>query len=571
MRLPTLNAVALALLLIGVTGMVVPTTADTGDHVWDDPAIVLAPSSGPNGQYAQLDANGNLTVNVSGANVEAITDIEDVFTITNEEGDQYAVWVSHDGNDSVSFFVGDNRTLEDSGDPIVLDPNETRAVGFRIDGQGHAAGETLMTTLTLHAERVSSTTPTSAPTGSGSSGGAAATTPVPTSTTPTPTPTRSLEGAVQVEFLVRAEDGDPGTTRFEPASSGEVTVRRLAVSELSIEDQLSEPTPVINHSYRGPVEVGTECPCDLDPSARATGADAVTTVGEPIYLSGSRSRVGHASAVDTDSRILMLVDVEVPRERRDQPGRIRLTLPRGEFGNADPRQAVVTRRTSDGWQILDTRVARLADGNVTLESRTPGFTTFAVFASTDVRYEWTLPDNSTVTGRQLETQFDEPGRYNVTLTVSDAVGRSRSAEYHVIANDRPTVEIEGLENATAGEATTLRANVTNEMGNVTVTWTFPDGSTAVGQTVTRELTVGQTVRVSAVDEFGLEGEDADVVGAPAEVSSQPLFPSGPSIRTLGSQFAIVGGLLIFLITALRWFIDRRRRLPGRANRSVRRG
>ncbi len=69
------------------------------------------------------------------------------------------------------------------------------------------------------------------------------------------------------------------------------------------------------------------------------------------------------------------------------------------------------------------------------------------------------------------------------------------------------IEVPG--NFTAGQPITLRVNVTNEIGNATATWSFPDGTRQVGTEVSHTFDSGdQTVRVVVEDEFGdtTEGE-----------------------------------------------------------------
>lgn len=73
--------------------------------------------------------------------------------------------------------------------------------------------------------------------------------------------------------------------------------------------------------------------------------------------------------------------------------------------------------------MLDTDVAVHGD-SVVLEAQTPGFSPFAIFAAPDIRYTWTLPDGSTETGRDIQTEFDEPGIYEAELTVTNSLGQS---------------------------------------------------------------------------------------------------------------------------------------------------
>lgn len=558
MQLLSLDTIALALLVLAITGVVVPTGAASGgseDQVWDDPAIVLEPASGPNGQYASIGADGNLTVDISDVNVESVTIVREVFSITNTESASYEVWVSHDAAGAVEFFVDGRRSLEDSGNPVELDPAESRLVSLAIDSRGAAAGEVLMTELTLHAERVATPTPTPtaapAPEPSPTPTGTVTVTPT---ATPPPTPEPTVGEVVEVQFGVE--------TAAEPTPPGDpsVTVREMSLSELDTEDPLVGPRAVINHSRRGPVEVGEECPCAGEPTLRANGLDAVTEVGQPINLSGTRSFIGQATGVDSQRRIIKLVDIQVPADRRDSPGVVRITVARGKFGTTDPREATIAHKTRGGWQLLDTRVVAATDRTVTLQARTTGFSPFAVFVRDEVRYRWSLPDGTAVDGKQARPQFDEPGVYNVTLTVTDAFGRSDTAVYRIVANDRPTVAIEGLVNASGDGPATLRANVTNEVGNVTVTWTFADGSTTTGLTVTRQVAIGETVRVLVEDEFGAQGRAEGVVGQAPGEGGRPFLGVVQFNLGLQTRLSVAGLTVVLLLRGLRWLTARRHEL-----------
>lgn len=555
MNPPSLNIVALALLLIGVSGMVVPTAAlPTEDRPWqDEPAVSLRPAPGPNGDFASLDSEGNLTVDISDINTNAVTTVRDVFTVTNNEGTRYAVWVSHNASGAVEFFVEGHGSIEDSTDPLLLNPGVASNVSLRIDTYGYGTNQLLMEELTLHAQPApqssgGSSTPTATVTPTENATNA---TPTPTPTasptpvpTDTPTPEPAVEEVVEIEFGVSTGEPD--------AEQPSYTVRELDLSTLDAEDRSTSPEAVITHATDGPVEIGAEAL-----RLEAGRVDTLANVGEPVHLSGTRSLVGSADSVDPERRLAKLVEVEVPADRRDQPSVIRLTVARSRFGTSNPSSAVIGRKTADGWQLLDTQVVSVTDKTVTVEARTPGFSTFAVFTRNEVRYRWTLPDGTTVDGKHIRSEFDEPGRYEVTLTVTDAFGRSDTGEYHIVVNDQPSVVIEGIEDIDDDSRTTLRANVTDEVGNVTVTWTFADGSTTTGETVSRQLAEGEVVRVTVEDEFGASVQVKGTAGQPFRPPQDGSFDLVDFSLGLQSQLAFTGLAVILVIIALRWLADRR--------------
>jgi hypothetical protein len=580
LKVLSLDFLALALVILGVTGMIVPTAAVPSgeaetDQVWDEPAIELKPADGPNGDYASIDSNGNLSVDLSNVPSNALTSVEKVFTIRNTENTTRRVWITHDGGDAITFSLGNGKSLENSDDPVKLKPDNLHTVSLVIDTRDIGANESLMTTMTLHAERVTneSTSPTETPTPTAtespqpqSETTPTAATPANETATPTPspqnetTPTTSTpeDGAkgVEVEFDVSTEapeDTDP--------ADEQITIREMNVSELD-EDPNRGPTAVINQSGEEPVETDREARSDLELETK--GYDVVTEVNKPINLTGSRSLIGQSEGVDRERQIAKVVDIQVPEERKKQPGTVRITITRSKLGDTDPQNATIAHQTQKGWQLLDTKIVESTDQTVTLEARTPGFSPFAVFVDHDVTYTWTLPDGSTFEGKQVRSQFDEPGVYNVTLTVTDSLGRSDRTDYRILVNDPPTVEIEGPDNVSAGENITLHANVTNAVGDHNVTWVFSDGTTAEGENVTRSFEQGETVvEVTVEDEFGATGRDEATV-----VIGEGVGGEGPSLGIiqfnmgLESRIAVVGLLALILIALLRWLAASRYRLIG---------
>ncbi|MFB6360167.1 MAG: PKD domain-containing protein, partial [Halobacteriales archaeon] len=221
-------------------------------------------------------------------------------------------------------------------------------------------------------------------------------------------------------------------TDDEDPVADEVTIRQMNVSELD-KDPDRGPTAVINRSRAEPLEVDREA--EADQEIHTKGYDVLTQVDEPVNLSGERSLIGQATGVDRERQIAKLVDIQVPEDQRNQPGTVRMTIKRSKLGETDPGNATIAHKTGQGWQLLDTEIVRSTEQTLTLEARTPSFSPFAVFVETDVSYTWTLPDGSTFEGKEVRSQFDEPGVYNVSLTVTDSLGRSDSTDYQVLVND----------------------------------------------------------------------------------------------------------------------------------------
>jgi PKD repeat protein len=124
---------------------------------------------------------------------------------------------------------------------------------------------------------------------------------------------------------------------------------------------------------------------------------------------------------------------------------------------------------------------------------------------TVVGYEWDFDgDGATdARGRAVSHTFGTVGPHAVTLRVTDDGGATNATTRSVLVNDRPNVSVAVPPDATAGAPVTLAATVADEVGATTVTWSFPDGTSATGTTVTRTFEPGrQVIAVTAEDEYG---------------------------------------------------------------------
>jgi hypothetical protein len=304
-----------------------------------------------------------------------------------------------------------------------------------------------------------------------------------------------------------------------------------------------------------------------DDGLTLTETGLVAREDEMIQLTGSRSLIGSADGISREVRTAAIVDITTPEELRHSAATVRIRVARDRFPATDPTDARIGRHTENGWQLLPTRVVEETDDTVLLEARTFGFSTFTVFAESEVSYEWTLPNGTSVGRDQLRTAFDEPGRYDVTLTVTDAFGRSDEARQQILVNDPPSVTIEGAENVTAGEETTLRANVTDEIGNATVTWLLPDGSTATGREVTGTFAHGEVVRVTVEDDFGATGRTEATIGGSGSGDGSGEGPL-PRFASLPLSFPVWVGAALVGLAVLQSVLAARSDLVWRAGTTI---
>jgi hypothetical protein len=522
-----MRAGVIAVAVLIAVAVVVPTVAMSHGGEDDvDGTVTLAPADGPNGQYATVD-EGELRVDFDRLNDDAVTTADDVVNITSTVNETIEVWVGVDAGQAVTVYESDDPDAELAANRTRrLAPGESLFVGFEMDSTREVP-ESARLSIGISdpegedtAEREDSRT----------DGG------------PLTAVDRTADAAVGVEVFLDGREVDPD----------EVTVTELA----------EVPTGGPDGEPEARVDRGTVLLSEPDGILTAKGTTLVAEPGETVTFTASRSSVRTTPAVDPERRAVSPVDIDAPERFRRQTATVRFRLPRRALADADPTRARVGRLTPSGWQLLPTRVVEAGDRSVVLEARTVGFSVFAVFRAPQVAYTWTLPNGTTVQGSELTTSFEEPGVRTATLTVADAEGRSDRANQQVVVNDEPSVGIAGASNASAGEPTTLRADVTNEFGNTTVTWTLPGGATRTGRTVTDTFGAGDGVRVAVEDEFGATGTARTVVDAGA------LQPPVASLRAVDGPVAVpLAVVLSGLVTALVFGLARSR-LPSAVGRSL---
>ncbi|WP_343772863.1 CARDB domain-containing protein [Natronoarchaeum mannanilyticum] len=86
-----------------------------------------------NGGYADIDADGQLAVEMDRLNDRATTTADDVFTITNTDDEDARVWVEHDLAGTTIYRGDPSNTVESRGAAFDLDAGETASLGVRTD------------------------------------------------------------------------------------------------------------------------------------------------------------------------------------------------------------------------------------------------------------------------------------------------------------------------------------------------------------------------------------------------------------------------------------------------------
>jgi hypothetical protein len=306
------------------------------------------------------------------------------------------------------------------------------------------------------------------------------------------------------------------------------------------------PRAVIEREYGGETTgAGDRAEPERDGGDRpdVTGSDALVTAGERLTLSAGQSRFQSTDGLADEPDVLKRFTVTT--DRPAGPATVRTSVNRARLDGREASAARIGRHTEAGWRLLETTVVRETNTTVVLEARTQSLSTFAVVVPHRVSYTWTLPNGTRLDGRRVNVTVTEPGRHRVELTVTDNRGRSDTATYRVRVNDRPTVTVETPDVIRAGEPVTLRADVTDRVGARVVTWQFPGGDTATGETVTRAFPAGEhELRVVVRDEYGATGATRQVLSVRATNASD-------GVRD-GWSFAdttVPAGVVVAVVTA----------------------
>ncbi len=157
------RALVLSIVLLALVGPVLVATDasvlpgdsdDEANHLTE--SIVAYPAPGSNGAYALLDADGELTIDMTSENPQvdgdgvppdALTGVDDVFRLENHGDGEATVWIETD-EEWLTLYTETGPIDEENA--ITLDPDEWVSVGFSVDSDEKSAGELLETTISIH-------------------------------------------------------------------------------------------------------------------------------------------------------------------------------------------------------------------------------------------------------------------------------------------------------------------------------------------------------------------------------------------------------------------------------------
>lgn len=523
------RTVILAVLLVAVGSLAFATGATVLDGEADtlaDDRVAVQPADGPNGDYAYLNDDDEIVIDVSasnpnlrnasfeGVNVDAEGTIDDVFTITYTADRSAEVWIERDGGDHDGnlTFVHADGPIENETNGVTLGPNESVSVGLRFDTHGTEAGTSLAPgEFSIHANvtdpESTGMTTTTADDDSESSG------------------PRVLVTGSGAERSLNATGIDlDDTVRFEtdriPINGSNVTLDALDLEGVSVES--------VDMTANGSPEPFAE-------------AGELETPQEPIPL-------GYLSlAYDFDPESV-------------ESMRLRFSIDRGALGDTDPEDVAVLRRSddagSDDWEpreieVLDEEAVEsrgLPADRVHFVATTRDFSTFAVAAHTD---------RIGVSDADLADDAVEAGvETTVTATVENT-GGTAGEETVALTADGETLASTDVELA-PGESTTVTFPVAfgaDGVYDLTV-----DGTSAGPLVVGDGTDSGDGGTEAGTDPAGEDtgSDDAEQGSDGDETDDAPMNPSLQEPGGFGLEaLAGVTGLIALLLGVLALF----RRVP----------
>ena len=184
-----------------------------------------------------------------------------------------------------------------------------------------------------------------------------------------------------------------------------------------------------------------------------------------------------------------------------------------------------------------------------------GFTSVATNGSGTIDYVWTFGDGSSSSAAAPSHTYALAGAYPVSVTALDQLGVSATAWVNVTVNVLPSVQVNVSKlEVPFGGTVAITATVHGGTGPYAVAWSFGDGRTATGLTVSHVYDVAGSyeARVNATDAAGLTVTAWTAVTVlPAGTGGLPTPPppslvSGSTLPWIGAFVVIAAGIAIGL-------------------------
>ncbi|WP_254807642.1 PGF-pre-PGF domain-containing protein [Natronosalvus amylolyticus] len=439
--------VALILIVAIPTAAVTIVENSSQDQISDD--IVAQPSEGSNGAYAFIDPEtdelvidltaNNTEIEGSGVSVEALSGIDDIFTLTYTGEDFAQVWLEHD-SDHVTFYDTSGDSLEGQANNVTLEHNETVHVGFSVDTRESdlEAGDMLIDSIEINAQ---------VPEEDDDDGPGFI--PAPPSPPADPDPPEDPP-----------EDPDPpGQPPIDLiVGPGE---RTAAIEDIPADVPVDVPFEALGIGEFVTLErLEVTFADDGDAEFTVLGEDALEGDGQPLADENTTSAIGEFEITET------------PDPDRVETVTYTLGVDRSylESEGIDTDALVLYRQADDGskWDPLTTTVVEETDDQVVLEATYDGFSRYAlgvdqaVFTVEDVtaepsivtvRESTTLETTITNTGEEVgtfETEIvvEETVIDTVTVTLEPGESETVATEYTTTGTGSYEIIVDGQVEAT---------------------------------------------------------------------------------------------------------------------------
>jgi len=291
--------------------------------------------------------------------------------------------------------------------------------------------------------------------------------------------------------------------------------------------------------------VTVDVSADSPPSAALSASPTTVALEESVTFDASDSSdddgiVEYRWDVDGDGSIDATTTTATTSHAFDATGIYDATVTVvDEAGNADSASVSVT---------VEDQTAPSADVVANATSVETGeAVAFDGSGSTDnvgvASYEWAFGDGTTETGEESSHSFSAEGTYEVTLTVTDAAGNTDTATVtvDVTADSAPTADLSA--NATSvslDEPIEFDASASSDDdGIASYDWTFGDGATATGQTVSHAYDApgDYTVTLTVTDTAGQTDTATTRISVEDQTAPSAALTANTTIAGLGDTVA----------------------------------
>ena len=167
----------------------------------------------------------------------------------------------------------------------------------------------------------------------------------------------------------------------------------------------------------------------------------------------------------------------------------------------------------------------------------PGLVNFSATASTTAgsitAFDWTFGDGGTASGANVSHTYSGNGPYDVTLTVRDSTGSSKTVTHSVTPPPQSVVTVDFTTSYPGGQgAVTFSASASSSYGSIVAyEWAFGDGATGSGNSVTHTYASpgNYNVTLLARDSTGKTASVTKSITARPATTFQPTYPDGSAI------------------------------------------